>query len=176
MMVLLLLAEAALAVFLLGVLVIAVRVAMKHGDRSASYKLYAIRDDLINACVFEGVSRNDPWLEALYSNVNSVLLHSNLLGGPQGWPLAVAVGQCQANSRDFAKKLIPLPENVEKCPAPIRALQPALQSALEHLSCHHLGLHLQMNAHEREQKRIQREKAKHLLEMIRGRDSGLSFA
>jgi hypothetical protein len=178
MLVLVLATEIVLAVFFFGILLIAVSVTTRHGDPSASYRLYAVRDKLISACVFEGVPRDNPWLETLYANVNSVLLHSNLLGGPKGWPLAVAVGQYQASRPRVARKLIPLPENDEDCPATIRALQPELRSALEHLSNHHMGFYLQVNAHARAQRRIQREKAKHLLRMMneRGNCGLLTFA
>lgn len=173
---LILASEIVLAVFLLGVLLIAVSVTMRHGDPSATYKLYAVRDRLINASVFEGVPRNDPWLETLYTNVNSILLHSNLLGGPKGWPLAVVVGHYQATNPQSAKKLLPLPADNEECPAPIRAVNADLRSALTHLAYHHMGLYLQMNAHDKEQKRIQREKAKQLLEMINQHDDCAAFA
>lgn len=176
MLVILLLGEITIATFLFGVLVIALIIRIRHGDLSATHKLYAVRDDLISACVFAGVPRDNPWLETLYINVNSVLLHSNLLGGPRGWPLAVALGQVQASKFCDAKQLVPLPRNGEKCPTAILALEPALRNALEHLSVHHLGLFLQVNAHNREQRRLQREKAKHLLEMINGRDGCALFA
>jgi hypothetical protein len=166
MLAFLLATETGLAVFLFGVLLIALTITTRHGDRSASYGLYAVRDRLIGACVFEGVPRNNPWLETLYANVNNVLLHSNLLSGPKGWPLAVAVGQYQASRPGVATKLIPLPESDEGCPPAIRALQPELRSALEHLSSHHLGFYLQVNAHARAQRRAQREKARHLLRMM----------
>lgn len=166
MLVLLLLGETTIATFLFGVLVIALIVTTRHADLSATYKLRAVRDDLINACVFAGVPTNNPWLEALYENVNSILLHSCLPGGQQRWPPAIAFGQFQASNPFGAKQLVPLPRNGEKCPTAIRALEPALRSALEDLSTHHLGLFLHVDAHSREQRRLQREKAKHLLEMI----------
>lgn len=170
MLVLVLLAEIVLAVFLMGVLLIAVLVTMNHGDPTATYQLYAIRDKLIDASVFGGIPRNNPWLEALYENVNSVLLHSNMLGGPERWSLAVAVGRYQASHPNSGKKLQPFPQDAEECPDEIRALVPELRNGLEHLARNHIGIYLQTNAQERWQRRIQREKAKNLLKMMREDD------
>ena len=169
MLVLILLLEILLSVFLVGVLVIAYAVTLRHGDPSATYKLYAVRDKLIEATVFEGVPRDNPWLDALYENVNSVLLHSNMLCGPPHWSLAVAVGRHQAVHPGTMKKLLPLPfpADAGQCPQAIRSIAPNLKEALEHLSRNHMGVMLQMNSHEREQRRIQRQKAKDLLQMIR---------
>lgn len=167
MLVQVLLAEFAFAIFLAGALVIALAVTLRHGDPSAAYRLYAIRDKLIDACIFEGVPRDNPWLDTFYENVNSVLLHSNMLGGPSRWSLAVAVGQYQAIHPKIINKLKSFPDDAEKCPEPIRALAPEMRSALEHLSKNHIGFLLQTDARERKQRRIQREQAKELLEMMR---------
>ena len=167
MLVLILLAEIALAIFLVGALVIAAAVTMRHGDPSATYQLYAIRDKLIDSSVFKGVARDNPWLDALYENVNKVLLHSNLLGGPERWPLAVAVGHYQAAHPNPGKTLQPFPGPQQQCPEALQVLAPELKSALEHLVKNHMGITLQINAREREQRRIQREVAKNLLQMMR---------
>jgi hypothetical protein len=66
------------------------------------------------------------------------------------------------------QNLIPLPGS-ETCPAAICELHQDLQNALEHLSRNHWPSFVQMTARERAEKRIQREKAKHLLEMINQR-------
>lgn len=168
MLTLVLSVEVALLLFLVGVFFIAKVVTWRHGDSTATYQLYAVRDKLIEACVFKDVSRDDPWLDALYENVNTVLLHSNMLGGPPHWSLAVALGRYQAAHPGARKALIPLPVDQEKCPEAISAIAPALKKALEHLSVNHMGLMLQMSAHEREQRRIQRQKARALLQMMRG--------
>jgi len=176
MLVLILAAAVGLAIFLFGVLVIAIIVTMRHGDPSACYKLYAIRDRLIDASVFEGVPRDDPWLEALYENVNSILLHSNILGGPKGWSIAVAVGEYQGSNPNSGKKLRELPKDESNCPEAIRELRSDLQVALQHLASNHMGLFLEIDTRERVQKRIQQEKAKSLLKMINDRDTAGSFA
>jgi len=139
MLILLLADVAVLAVFLFGALVTAVGVTMRHRGSSATYRLDAVRDRLISACVFDGVPRDNQWLETLYSNVSSILLQD-------------------------ARKLEPLPES-EECPPEIFALQADLREALEQLSRHHTGPFLR-SSRERRQKRLQREQAKNLLEMI----------
>lgn len=159
--------EIVLAIFLLGVFGIALAVTLRHGDPSAAYGLYAARDKLIEACVFKGTSRINPWLDTLYENVNSVLVHSNMLSGPSRWPFAVAVGHYQASHPNAARKLKPFPDDPERCPEPIRALIPEIRTALERLSESHIGVMLQMNACERQERRIQREKAKQFLQMMR---------
>lgn len=170
MLVLVIVSEIALLFFLVGVLVIAYAVTLRHGDPSATYQLYAVRDGLIEASVFDGVPRDNAWLDALYENVNSVLLHSNMLGGPPHWSLAVAVGRYQATHPGATKKLMPFPADAGQCPQAIRSITPNLKTALEHLSKNHMGVMLQMSSHEREQRRIQRQKAKDLLQMMRSDD------
>lgn len=170
MLYLILALEIALAVFLLGVLGIAFAVTLRHGDPSATYALYAVRDKLIDACVFKGVSRTNPWLDTLYENVNSILCHSNMLSGPARWSFALAVGHYQASHPHAARKLKSLPHDPERCPEPIRMLIPEIRSALEHLCVSHIGVILQMSAREREERRIQREKARQLLHMMRDGD------
>lgn len=166
MLYLILIFELAFTVFLLGLLGIALGVTLRHGDPSATYALYAVRDKLIDACVFKGVSRTNPWLDALYENVNSVLLHSNMVSGPTRWPYALASGHYQASHPNATSKLKPFPRDLERCPEPIRRLVPEIRTALAHLSESHIGIMLQMNARGREERRIQREKAKQLLQMM----------
>jgi hypothetical protein len=166
--------ELVLAVFLLGVLIIAIVSTTRHGDPNAMYKLYAVRDGLIGASVFGGVPRDNAWLNALYENVNSILTHSNLLSGPQGWPLAVVAGEYQASHPNSGKELLPLPVDAEQCPAPVRALGTDLREALEHLSRNHVGLYLHKSSREREAHCIQRQKAKDLLQMIKTRQHCLA--
>ena len=167
MLYLILVLEITLAVFLLGVLGIALAVTLRHGDPSATYGLYAVRDKLIDACVFKGIPRANPWLDTLYENVNSVLVHSNMLSGPARWSFALAVGHFQASHPNAARKLKPFPRDPGRCPEPIRALIPEIRMALERLSESHIGVMLQMNARERGERKIQREKAAQLLKMMR---------
>src|SRR5579862_6372992 len=98
MLIAVLLFEIGAVIYTAGLLIVAIGVTMRHGDPNATYRLYAIRDRLIESVVFKGVDRENPWLVALYENVNCVLLHSNLLGGPTGWSLAAAITYPQGNS------------------------------------------------------------------------------
>jgi hypothetical protein len=166
MLMMILLVEMMLAILLAGVLLVAIGVTMQHGDSRAMYRLYAIRDELIDLVVFKGVDRENPWLDALYGNVNRVLLHSNLLGGPAGWSSAAIVGRLQANDPVGEAKLHPFPATSEDCPEVIRALAPELRAALKDLLRNHLGIGIQLNARERAQRRIQRQNARTLLQMM----------
>ena len=172
MLVLILFLEVQLLAFPVGALVIAYVVTLRHGDPSVIYQLYAVRDRLIEAVVFEGVPREDPWLDAVYENVNRVLLRSNMLGGPPDWLLAVAVGRYQAAHPGALKTLIPLPTEAEQCPPAVRSIASDLKMALEHLSRNHMGVMLQMTSREREQRRTQPQKARDLLQMMRGDPDG----
>lgn len=137
---LILAAELAFGIFLCGTLLVALGVRMRYRYPNASYELSSLRAKLIDTCIFEGVPRENPWLETLYANVSNVLIHPE-------------------------RNLIPLP-NDEACPAPIRALQPELRNALQHLSRYRLGLRLKMGARERLRNRLQREKARQLRGML----------
>lgn len=121
-----------------------------------------------DGCVFEGVARDNPWLDTLYENVNSILLHSNMLGAPTRWSFALAVGHFQASHPKSGRRLRALPCDPARCPGAIRALVPEMRVALEHLSKSHIGVMLQMDAREREERRIQRTKARLLLKMMCG--------
>jgi len=160
-----LLVELAMVVYMAGLLIVAIGVTARHGDPSATYRLYSIRDQLIAAVVFNGVDRENPWLVALYENVNRVLLHSNLLGGPSGWSRAAEVGHSRGNSPGKST-LQPFPPDSEACPEQLRALTPELRAALEHLLRNHLGFGIYLSAREKIRRRSQQESAKALLRMM----------
>lgn len=161
-----LLIELAMVVYMAGLLVVAIGVTTRHGDPSATYRLYSIRDQLIAAVVFKGVDRDNPWLIALYENVNRVLLHSNLLGGPAGWSRAASAGPSSGNPA--GRSLQPFPPDSETCPEQLRALTPELRAALEHLLRNHLGFGIYLSAQEKMLRRTQRESAKALLRLMSG--------
>ena len=58
--------EITFAIFLIGVLGIALAITLRHGDPNARYGLYAVRAKLIDACVLRGISRTNPWLDSHY--------------------------------------------------------------------------------------------------------------
>ena len=131
--------ELALTIFLCGTLLIALTLTRKH-RHGASYELSSIRAKLIDLCIFERVPVENPWLEILHANINCVLL-------------------------DSGRSLVALP-NDDACPPTILALRPELCKALERFSRYRLGLFLQMDARGRARHRLQREKARQLLEML----------
>jgi hypothetical protein len=149
----------------MGVWVIGLIVTARYGDPSASYKLYAVRDKLVGAVVFEHVERTNPWLDALYDNVNSILVHSNILSGPRRWPLAVAAGEYMAKHPEEGKALRQLPEDSE-CPEALEGIEDELRDALTYLVKNHVGITLHFNARRRAERRLQKQKAKRFLDMI----------
>lgn len=155
--------------FMVGLLLMAHFLKAELGDPSASYPLYKVRDQLVHAVVFEGVDKNDPWFSALYENVNDILTHSGLLAGPDGWPLAVAVGKHLANNPQDVKALVPLPTDVD-CPAPLKNVSDDLVAALRYLLSNHVGIYLQRDSKRKESRKIQEQKSKKFLDMIRPRD------
>jgi len=156
---------------LAGVLLIAHLLSVKYGDDSASYRLFAIRDRLVATVVFDGVDRDDPWFDALYENVNSILIHSNLLSGPSNWPVAEWVGRHLAKHPHEAKKLRHVP--TFEPPADLQPVIVDINNALDELRCNHIGIITQFSAHRRELARIQRDKAKEFQSMFRA--SGQPF-
>ena len=138
-LILILAAELAFGIFLCGMLLIALVLRMLHRHPSASYELCSTRGKLIDTCIFEGVPRGNPWLETLYTNLNRVLLYPE-------------------------QNLIPLPD--DEPPAAIGALQPSLRNALQRFSRRRLGSYLQRDTREKQPTRLQREKARQLLEML----------
>jgi hypothetical protein len=157
--------EMGAAIFTAGLLTIVVSVTMRHGDPTATFELDAIRDRLIDSVVFQGVDREDPWFVALYENVNRVLLETKLMGDPTAWSGAAASTLSRANPMDLTE-IQPLPNSLETCPAPIRAITPELRAALEHLLRNHVGIGIYMTAQERRRRRLQQETAETLLRMM----------
>jgi hypothetical protein len=138
-LILILAAELAFGILLCGMLLIALVLTRLHRHPSADYELCSTRGKLIDTCIFEGVPRENPWLETLYANINSVLLYPE-------------------------QNLIPLPD--DEPPPAIRALQPSLRDALQRFSRHRLGSYLQRGRRAKYPNRLQREKARQFLEMI----------
>ena len=163
-----------IVVFLFGILLIAVTIDAIYSDASASYKLYAVRDRLVGTVVFENISRQDPWFESLYQNVNTILWHSNFLAGPGRWPVAREMGQYLAAHPDEATELPDLPNDLP--PDALALVLNELDEALRHLLKNHRGILAQGSAHRREQRRIQRAKAKQLWKKVESSRHQLGFA
>ena len=147
------------AVFLLGHLILAVIIYLKHCDPNATYGLYAIRDRIIGASVFDGVPRNDPWLVPLYDGVNAVLRVSNIFAGPgEGWAIAKETGKWLAVRSESTDT-----DSVFPSTPPLEPLMPIvedLMGALDHLINQHGGWVLLRVARTKEKLRIQKVKAK----------------
>ena len=154
-------------IFLGGVLLIAIRLEFRYGDPSASYRLFAVRDKLIGAVAFDGVSRNDAWFQSLYENVNSILVQSNLVAGPERWSLASFLGRYLVEHPEAEKKLNQVPRYDP--PEQLKPVIAELNSALNHLLGNHFGIILQMSAQQRAKRRIQKEKARELRDMMNQR-------
>ena len=152
-----------------GALVIAKLLAVRHGDTTAAYPLFAVRDQLIRAVVVDAVPRNDPWLVALYGGVNSILVHSNLISGPDGWPDAVAAGRLMVTEPRLFNSLPTLPD--APVPSALVSVLPGLDQALTDLTAKHFGFALQRSASQRElmkqQRDLQMQKATQLRASLR---------
>jgi len=122
----------------------AIIVTARHDD-SSIYKLYAVSDRLIRSVALNQTDREDPWLIALYENVNWVIALPNL-------------------PDDVPPK--PFPRPSETCPEPLHAIVGELRAALEHLLSNHLKMAFLLTKPEKARRRNQKEKARILLGMI----------
>ena len=160
-----------LAIFLFITYVMVSLVTQNYSDFSALYKIYAVRDRLIHSVVFEGVDRNDNFFDALYSNVNDLLLESRELSGSKAWTKAIITGKSLAEKSLAEHEYKPgsanplIPEDANP-PAVLVPVIRELDSALKYMLMNHMGFHLLFSAKKREQHKLQRQKAKDLRNMI----------
>lgn len=157
-------------IFLIGAWLIAFIITERHGDTSASYPLFAVRDKIIDAVVFGGVARDNPYIEAMYENVNSILFHSNLVAGPERWDLAAEVGRHLEKHPEDVKDLRPWPKGGDPS-QPLVPVMHELCQALDYLLTNHTGIVVQMHEASRLQRRLQKEKAKKLRDMVQSTPS-----
>ena len=129
-----------------------------------------VRDSLIDAVVFKGVPRDDPYFEATYDNVCSILVHSNLLSGPDRWDLAERVGEYLANHPNKVRSLHPWPTEGMP-PEHLLPVMKELSDALDYLLTRHIGFVVQMHASLRQQRKLQKEKANTLKDMVQSTPS-----
>lgn len=153
-----------IAVFLFVVWIVAIHITMARGDDTATYKLYAVRDQLVGAVVFGGVERDDPWFDALYENVNRILTLSHFLAGPSKWRVANKMGTLAAQKPTNNKTIKMLPPYAP--PAAIAPILEVTDDALRHLIRNHFGTQVLLNAHQRELWRQKRERARELQKMV----------
>lgn len=151
-----------LAVFLIGSFLIAGILRLKYGDSSASYGLFAVRDDLIAAVVFKGVKREDPWLDALYRGVNALLWHSHFVAGPgEGWARADWIGKHLAEEPNRSARGWELPMDVPP-PEVLVPIVNRLMNELDRMVHAHAGIRIQMTSQARRKLQIQRARAAEL--------------
>jgi hypothetical protein len=159
-MTLLLFALGVLAVFLFGVLIISTAMWIRHDDTCAAYPLYAVRDGVIDAVVFKGLSRQDPWVESVYDSVTQLLRNSQMVAGPgDGWNRADRIGSLLAQNPSWGAPVIPEFPKDRPPPESLLPVLNQLQVALKHLLKCHYGLRLQFKAIRRHRDRIERAKA-----------------
>ncbi|HTB66460.1 MAG TPA: hypothetical protein VK727_09540 [Steroidobacteraceae bacterium] len=152
-----------LALFMLVLLIEAAIIKMNHDDLPCAYRLYAVRDTLIRLNVEGKIARSDPYFDALYENVNMLLRCSREISGPDGWPLAAAIGHHLAHRPQDAVLPAHMPKEVPDALIPVAK---DVREALKHLTSNHFGIFIQMDATRRERARIQKVNARKLLEQI----------
>lgn len=151
---------AVLTVFLFAVWVQAIVITDKHRDTTATYPLFAVRDSLVRAVVFEGVARDDPWLNALYEQVNMILAGSHVVSGPgNGWSHAAALGRKLGQAASDFEEPSPLPHG-HPIPAPVAKILPEIDRSLTQLIRQHRGLQILINEERRTRNKERRRLAK----------------
>ncbi len=152
------------ALLMFGLLIEAGIFRALHDDAPAAYKLFAVRDKLIRLVIEQKIGRREPHLDALYHNVNVLLIGCRLLSGPDGWMLAETHGKRLAHRADQKEQLARLPR--EAPPEVLDSVVDELREALEYVVAHHFGLFLLLDERRRELTRIQKARAKELLQMM----------
>jgi hypothetical protein len=149
--------------FMVGLLIEAGIFYFRHVDPACTYKLFAVRDKIIRLNVEGKIQRNDPFFDAVYQNVTTLLRCSRIISGPEGWHLATMIGHHLAHRPQDAVSLQPMPKSV---PEEMKPVIDELRTALQFLVSNHFGILLQMDANKREQSRMQKLQARKLLEQI----------
>jgi hypothetical protein len=150
--------------FMAGLLVQALVFRVTHADSMATYKLFAVRDKLIRLVVLGQVQRDEPHLDRLYRDLNTLLHSSRGISGPDGWPRATARGRDLAHAAGVSQK--PMRMRIEDFPESLRPLTMELRTALQHLLRNHHGVYLQIDAGRREAEKVRRARAKALLDCM----------
>lgn len=135
-----------------------------HSDLPSTYRLFAVRDKLMRLVIDGKLDRHEPHLDALYKNMNILLKGSRHLGGPDGWQRAEAVGIHLARRPCGLAKMVDVPK--DPAPPELEEVSNELSAALEHLLRNHWGIAVVLGERRRELERIQRERARLLLQMM----------
>jgi len=153
-----------LVVLLAGCFILAIAIASKYGDYSACYKLYEVRDKLIHAVVFDGVSRDNSCFDELYRKVNNILRHSHSMAGPVYWPLAIMAGkdsvgeEMEPDSQDDSDS--------HEVPEALSPIMIEVKDALDYLLSHHMVLVLFLSSRAKEERRLQKIEARELRDVV----------
>jgi len=152
------------AVLMAGLLVEVAIFRAVYDDQSCTSQLSSVCDKLIRLVVDGKVDRDEPHFEALYRNVNSLLSVCHQLSGLDGWKLAKADARPRAHHSGDGVTLAPLPPN--EIPSALAPIVDELRVALEHIVARRSGLHLLMNGRVRELSKLQKARARALLEIV----------
>jgi hypothetical protein len=155
---------AATALLMAGLLVEVSLFRALHDDPPSMYQLYALRDRLVRLVIDRAISRDDPYFEAVYQNVNILLKGCRLLSGPDGWRVAQAHGRRLAHEYPFPPHLAHFPPGA--LPQALEPVLRELRDALEHLIRNHYGIWVFLHEKRRELARLQKEQAKQFLRMM----------
>lgn len=134
---------------------------IRQHDRAAAYPLFAIRDRIVAAVVFDGVSRDDPWVQASYGHCVSLLRGCAILDGPKGWARASAIGRHIAKSASQAQSRAAFPVH-EPIPEPLRPVLEDFRGVIESVSKQHIGVGVLYGSEARERRQKQVEEARAL--------------
>jgi hypothetical protein len=167
--------SAAVAILMAGLLVQSLLFHVTHHDSTATYKLFAVRDELIRLVILGKVERDEPHLDRLYRDLNALLRLSREVSGPGAWPRATAAGREMAHNPVGGKARLRMV--MTEIPEPLRPAADQLRVALQHLLRNHRGVYLHIDAKRREAEKIRRARAKVLLDsMPAAMDHGASCA
>ena len=162
----------AIAILLLGTLVIVAVLTIVYGDTSASYRLFAVRDQLIRLDITDDVDVRDPWFNHTYKQVNALLQCSYMLSGTSGWIVADEAGKRFAERRFRVREKADREDeqdvtNLEARPP--EALLPVLKEideALDQLLDTHVGWIFLLNSATRKYRKLYKQRARKLDDTI----------
>jgi hypothetical protein len=137
-----------------------------HDDPPSTYKLFAVRDKLVRLVVEGKIARREPHFDALYKNINIMLRGCRRLSGPDGWERAEADGRHLARHPHDHAEMVRMPDT--PVPPVLDEVSDELRYSLEHLINHHFGIFIVLDERRREQKRMQKERAKEFLKAMEG--------
>lgn len=165
-----LLIAAGAALLMVGLLIEALVFRAIHDDPPSTYMLFAARDKLIRLVIDGKIERREPHFDALYRNINIMLKGCRRLSGPEGWERAEADGIYLARHPYDHVKLVEMPQ--KPAPRVLDEVSEELRDSLEHLVRNHFGIFVVWDERRRELERMQKNRAKELLKIMRESELG----